>query len=102
MTPSRKDKDSQSFSSRRDKEREKAEKERAAVAAATVERLKAVVRRLPPNLPEDVFWQSVQQWVSDETVTWKGFYPGKFKKKWVLFRVDRLLRPSLIMPMQDQ
>lgn len=80
MTPSRKDKDSQSFASRRDKEREKAEKERAAAASVT-ERLKAVVRRLPPNLPEDVFWQSVLQWVSDETVTWKVFYPGKFKKK---------------------
>jgi regulator of nonsense transcripts 3 len=33
------------------------------------ERLKTVVRRLPPNLPEDIFWQSVQTWVTDDTVT---------------------------------
>ena len=33
------------------------------------ERLKTVVRRLPPNLPEDIFWQSVAKWVSEETVT---------------------------------
>ncbi|KAI0319334.1 Smg-4/UPF3 family-domain-containing protein [Amylostereum chailletii] len=45
------------------------------------ERLKTIVRRLPPNLPEDIFWQSVQTWVSDETATWKFFYPGKLRKK---------------------
>jgi regulator of nonsense transcripts 3 len=33
------------------------------------ERLKTVVRRLPRNLPEDIFWQSVQTWVTDDTVT---------------------------------
>ncbi|KAK2463323.1 hypothetical protein APHAL10511_004634 [Amanita phalloides] len=78
MTSSKKDKDI--ISSRKDREREKAEKERAAVTAGT-ERLKTVVRRLPPNLPEGVFWQSVQQWVSDDSVTWKAFCPGKLKKK---------------------
>ncbi|KIK82630.1 hypothetical protein PAXRUDRAFT_153590 [Paxillus rubicundulus Ve08.2h10] len=45
------------------------------------ERLKTVVRRLPPNLPEEIFWQSVQAWVSDETVTWRAFYPGKTRKR---------------------
>ena len=45
------------------------------------ERLKTVVRRLPPNLPEDIFWQSVQAWVTDDTVTWKSYYPGKFRTK---------------------
>lgn len=45
------------------------------------ERLKTVIRRLPPNLPEDVFWQSVQAWVTDETATWKVFCPGKLKKR---------------------
>lgn len=45
------------------------------------ERLKTVVRRLPPNLPEHIFWQSVQGWVTDDTVLWKEFYPGKVKKK---------------------
>ncbi|ETW77358.1 hypothetical protein HETIRDRAFT_436258 [Heterobasidion irregulare TC 32-1] len=45
------------------------------------ERLKSIVRRLPPNLPEDIFWQSVQSWVTDDTVSWKAFYPGKLRKK---------------------
>jgi regulator of nonsense transcripts 3 len=47
------------------------------------ERLKTVVRRLPPNLPEDVFWQSVQTWVTDDTVSWKVFYAGKLRKRYV-------------------
>jgi regulator of nonsense transcripts 3 len=46
------------------------------------DRLKIVVRRLPPNLPEEIFWQSVQEWVTDDTVSWKFFYGGKLKKKW--------------------
>ncbi|EPQ51819.1 hypothetical protein GLOTRDRAFT_123003 [Gloeophyllum trabeum ATCC 11539] len=44
-------------------------------------RLKTVVRRLPANLPEDVFWQSVAAWVTPETASWKVFYPGKLTKK---------------------
>ncbi|KAF8893014.1 Smg-4/UPF3 family-domain-containing protein [Infundibulicybe gibba] len=64
---------------RKDREREK-EKEKALLAA---ERLKTVVRRLPPNLPEDVFWKSVEPWVSEETVSWKIYYKGKFRSRWV-------------------
>ena len=45
------------------------------------ERLKTVVRRLPPNLPEEVFWQSVQKWVSDETTTWRESWQGQFRKR---------------------
>ncbi|XP_006455323.1 hypothetical protein AGABI2DRAFT_187731 [Agaricus bisporus var. bisporus H97] len=45
------------------------------------ERLKIVVRRLPPNLPEDIFWQSVSNWVTDDTVMWKLYFPGKPKKR---------------------
>ncbi|KAJ7147176.1 Smg-4/UPF3 family-domain-containing protein [Mycena crocata] len=63
------------------KERERDKKERLSQPPVSTERLKTVVRRLPPNLPEDVFWQSVQSWVSDETVTWKIFYPGKLRKR---------------------
>ncbi|KAJ7625291.1 Smg-4/UPF3 family-domain-containing protein [Mycena polygramma] len=65
---------------RKEREREKKDKERLS-QPPTTERVKTVVRRLPPNLPEDVFWQSVQAWVSDETVTWKVFYPGKLRKR---------------------
>jgi len=45
------------------------------------ERLKTIVRRLPPNLPEDIFWGSVATWVTDETVTWKAYYGGKLRKR---------------------
>ncbi|KAL4069696.1 Smg-4/UPF3 family-domain-containing protein [Scleroderma yunnanense] len=48
------------------------------------DRLKTVVRRLPPNLPEEVFWQSVQTWVTDETVSWKMYEPGKTRKRSVM------------------
>jgi regulator of nonsense transcripts 3 len=68
--------------SRKEREREKKDKERPS-QPPTTERLKTVVRRLPPNLPADIFWQSVQAWVSDETVTWKVFYPGKLRKRYI-------------------
>ena len=64
--------------SKKEKEREKREK----AAQQQTDRFKVVVRRLPPNLPEDIFWQTVQAWVSEETVTWKVYYPGKFKKRY--------------------
>ncbi|KAJ8507385.1 hypothetical protein ONZ45_g10235 [Pleurotus djamor] len=50
-------------------------------APPTNERLKAVVRRLPPNLPEEIFWGSVQAWVADGSVNWKIYYPGKASKR---------------------
>ncbi|KAJ8457766.1 hypothetical protein ONZ45_g18186 [Pleurotus djamor] len=50
-------------------------------APPTNERLKAVVRRLPPNLPEEIFWGSVQAWVAAGSVNWKIFYPGKASKR---------------------
>lgn len=57
------------------------EKRQKGESKAQTERLKTVVRRLPPNLPENVFWQSVQQWVTDESVQWKSFYQGKFRTR---------------------
>ncbi len=63
------------------KEKEK-EKERREKTQLPSERVKIVVRRLPPNLPEDIFWQSVSNWVTDEAVTWKAFFPGKPKKRY--------------------
>ncbi|KAF9467695.1 Smg-4/UPF3 family-domain-containing protein [Collybia nuda] len=64
--------------SKKDRERERERKEKH---QPVTERLKTVVRRLPPNLPEDVFWQSVDTWVTEETVSWKVFHPGKFRKR---------------------
>jgi regulator of nonsense transcripts 3 len=63
-------------------------------ATTTTERLKTVVRRLPPNLPEEVFWQSVQAWVSEDTVNWKMFYSGKVGKRFALFYSTFLGWPS--------
>lgn len=63
----------------KEKEREKAE--RKASLPQQNERLKTVVRRLPPNLPEEIFWNSVQTWVSDDTAVWKIYCPGKLRKK---------------------
>ncbi|TFK25417.1 hypothetical protein FA15DRAFT_357273 [Coprinopsis marcescibilis] len=63
---------------RKEKERERREK---AAQQQSNERLKTVVRRLPPNLPEDTFWQTVTPWVTEETASWKVYYAGKFKKR---------------------
>ncbi|KAH9000616.1 Smg-4/UPF3 family-domain-containing protein [Lactarius hatsudake] len=57
------------------------EKRQGQIKASGTERLKTIVRRLPPNLPEHIFWQSVQPWVTDDTVLWKEFYPGKSRKR---------------------
>ncbi|KAJ3477471.1 hypothetical protein NLI96_g10441 [Meripilus lineatus] len=82
------------------KSKEKERKPRSS-HRSQVERLKTIVRRLPPNLPEDVFWQSVQPWVTEETVTWKVYYQGKFRKRinkentpsraYIAFRSEELL-----------
>jgi len=65
------------------KSKPKSSKEKKPQGKSQNERLKIVVRRLPPNLPEDIFWQSVSEWVSDATVSWKSFHAGKVKKRWV-------------------
>ncbi|KAK7683827.1 hypothetical protein QCA50_013203 [Cerrena zonata] len=63
------------------KDKDKERKGRSSGKGPSEPRLKTVVRRLPPNLPENVFWQSVDPWVKDETVTWKVYYQGKFRKR---------------------
>ena len=63
------------------KSRPKPSKEKKSQGKSQNERLKVVVRRLPPNLPEEIFWQSVAEWVSDETVLWKTFHAGKVKRR---------------------
>jgi regulator of nonsense transcripts 3 len=64
------------------KKTRRSEKRSTHAKANPHERLKTVVRRLPPNLPEDIFWQSVQNWVSEETATWKVYHQGKLRKKY--------------------
>lgn len=57
------------------------------------QRLKIVVRRLPPDLPEAIFWKSVAPWVTRETAAegegldtaevalWTHYRPGKIRKR---------------------
>lgn len=40
-------------------------------------RLKLVVRRLPPTLPEELFWKTVEPWVNDETCGWRRYVKGR-------------------------
>ncbi|KAF9238119.1 hypothetical protein BU15DRAFT_33814, partial [Melanogaster broomeanus] len=41
--------------------------------------LKTVVRCLPPKPAEDVFWQGVQAWVTDENVLGRCFILERFE-----------------------
>ncbi|KAF1803803.1 Smg-4/UPF3 family-domain-containing protein [Mucor lusitanicus] len=41
---------------------------------------KVVVRRLPPNLPEEIFNTSVKPWISQDTVDYSVYVPGKLSK----------------------
>lgn len=43
----------------------------AAAPAPATDRNKVVVRRCPPDLPEAVFWQSVQPWIQEDAADWK-------------------------------
>ena len=70
----------------------KTKKGRSSGKGQSEPRLKTVVRRLPPNLPENVFWQSVEQWVKDDTVTWKVYHQGKFRKRSVCHHALRTVR----------
>lgn len=45
--------------------------------SAAAPRLKLVVRRLPPNLPEELFWKTVSPWITETTCTWKRYVKGR-------------------------
>lgn len=66
------------------KPKSKSFKEKKSQGKPQNERLKIIVRRLPPNIPEEIFWQSVSEWVSDETVSWRSFHAGKVRKRYAL------------------
>lgn len=44
---------------------------------------KVVVRRLPPNLPEEIFMNSVKPWISEDTVDYSLYVPGKLSKRYI-------------------
>ena len=41
--------------------------------------LRVVVRKLPPNLPQEIFYQSIQPWVNDDTITQTYYSKGKLR-----------------------
>ena len=69
---------------RKEKDKERDKERKVSQQEPNNERLKTVVRRLPPNLPEGIFWQSVQSWVTEDTAVWKTYYPGKVRKRYAL------------------
>ncbi len=84
MSATEPDKPAKNKGKEKEKEKEKRSRSSGGGQKSQTERLKTVVRRLPPNLPEEIFWQSVATWVTDETVTWRTYYPGKFKTRCVI------------------
>ena len=47
-----------------------------------VTKTKVVVRRLPPNLPEELFKESVKKWANEETTDWFRFHKGRISKRY--------------------
>jgi len=39
------------------------------------EKTKVIVRRLPPNLPEPIFYESIKDWTGN--INWSCYFPGK-------------------------
>ncbi|KAG0172194.1 hypothetical protein DFQ28_007475 [Apophysomyces sp. BC1034] len=62
------------------KKKDRAKKKAKQASRKTTLKTKVVVRRLPPNLPEDVFMNTVKQWTSDESVDFAYYVPGKLAK----------------------
>ena len=73
---------------RKEKDKERDKERKVSQQEPNNERLKTVVRRLPPNLPEGIFWQSVQSWVTEDTAVWKTYYPGKVRKRYALWNLS--------------
>ncbi|WWC65819.1 uncharacterized protein I303_108441 [Kwoniella dejecticola CBS 10117] len=49
----------------------------AQVSAGASVRNKLIIRRLPPTLPEEIFWKSVAAWIDDNSCLWKRYIKGK-------------------------
>lgn len=58
---------------------------KTAASSTAAPRLKLVIRRLPPTLPEEIFYNSVSPWLGDvagkpeneNKVSWKRYVKGK-------------------------
>lgn len=63
------------------KKKKEKKKPRKRGSKKNLPKTKVVVRRLPPNIPEDIFNKSVQQWINETTVDWQLFVPGKLSTR---------------------
>ncbi|KAI7848542.1 Smg-4/UPF3 family-domain-containing protein [Circinella umbellata] len=61
------------------KKKEKAKK-KAKRAKKNVLKTKIVVRRLPPNLPEEAFMNACKRWIGDDVVDYKFYVHGKLSQ----------------------
>lgn len=48
----------------------------AASSSTAAVKNKLVIRRLPPTLPEEVFWKAVSPWITQDTCLWKRYIKG--------------------------
>ncbi|KAI9308300.1 Smg-4/UPF3 family-domain-containing protein [Cunninghamella echinulata] len=69
-------KDKQKIAEKKKKRRER-KKKKSKRTKKNEPKTKVVVRRLPPNLPEDIFMNAVKQWTTDDLVDYKIYIPGK-------------------------
>ncbi|CAO3639908.1 unnamed protein product [Cunninghamella echinulata] len=69
-------KDKQKIAEKKKKRRER-KKKKSKRTKKSEPKTKVVVRRLPPNLPEDIFMNAVKQWTTDNLVDYKIYIPGK-------------------------
>lgn len=56
----------------------------ATKASANNERLKVVVRRLPPCMTEDEFKDAVKAWVNEDTMDWFNYVNGKVSEEYAV------------------
>lgn len=62
---------------------------------------KVVVRRLPPNLPEKIFFNAVKPWISEETTDYSLYVPGKLSKRYIGYTYKlRAQRLNLLYSLQ--
>ncbi|KAI9320117.1 Smg-4/UPF3 family-domain-containing protein [Dichotomocladium elegans] len=59
------------------KEKKKKSRKKNSKRTRKTAKTKIIVRRLPPNLPEDVFMNAVKRWTSDDVVDYRFYVPGK-------------------------
>lgn len=78
---------------KKDKAKKKAKRQRKNAL-----KTKIVVRRLPANLPEEVFMNAVKRWTGDDVVDYKFYVPGKVTQRYD-FYCNNYLYPSGLIPL---